>query len=80
MNSARRRSPTRRSARGSGRVGRTAARRNLQAKAVELAVVASIRHEDTEYDGLLMAGVDRSEARERVRDDVDRTLEGWLGE
>ena len=43
-------------------------------------MVASIRHEDTEYDGLLMAGVDRSEARERVRDDVDRTLEGWLGE
>jgi hypothetical protein len=68
------------SARGSGRVGRTAAGRNLQAEAVELAVIASIRHEDTDYDGLLMAGVDRGEAREHVRDEVDRTLERWRGE
>jgi hypothetical protein len=68
------------SARSSGRVGRTAAGRNLQADAVELAVIASIRHEDTGYDGLLMAGVDRGEARERVRGDVDRALERWRGE
>jgi hypothetical protein len=68
------------SARGSGGVGRTAAGRNLQAEAVKLAVIASIRHEDTKYDGLLMAGVDRGEARERVRDDVDRALERWRGE
>ncbi len=68
------------SARGSGRVGRTAAGRNLQAEAVELAVIASIRHEDTGYDGLLMAGVDRGEARERVRDDVDCALERWREE
>jgi hypothetical protein len=68
------------SARGSGRVGRTAAGRNLQAEAVELPVIASIRHEDTGYDGLLMAGVDRGEARERVRGDVDRALERWRGE
>jgi hypothetical protein len=68
------------SARGSGRVGRTAAGRNLQADAVELAVIASIRHENTGYDGLLMAGVDRGQARERVRDDVDRALERWRGE
>jgi hypothetical protein len=67
-------------ARGSGRVGRSAAGRNLQAEAVELAVIASIRHEDTGYDGLLMAGVDRGEARERVRDEVDRALERWRGE
>jgi hypothetical protein len=68
------------SARGSGRVGRSAAGRNLQADAVELAVIASIRHEDTGYDGLLMAGVDRGEARERVREDIDRALERWRGE
>jgi hypothetical protein len=68
------------SARDSGRVGRTAAGRNLQAEAVELAVISSIRHEDTGYDGLLMAGVDRGEARELVRDDVDRALERWRGE
>jgi hypothetical protein len=64
-------------ARGSGRVGRTAAGQAVQAEAVELAVIASIRHEDTEYDGLLMAGVDRAEARERVRENVERALEAW---
>jgi hypothetical protein len=37
-------------ARGSGRIGRSAAGRALEADAVELAVVASIRHEDTAYD------------------------------
>lgn len=64
-------------ARGSGRVGRTAAGRAVDPGAVELAMIASVRHEDTEYDELLMSGVDRADARERVRDDVDRTLEGW---
>lgn len=63
--------------RGNGRVGRTAAGQNLQADAVELAVIASIRHEDTDYDRLLMASVNRAEARERVREDVDRALEAW---
>jgi hypothetical protein len=40
-------------------------------------VIASLRHEDTEYDTLLMAGVDRADARARVREDVDRTLDAW---
>ncbi len=48
-----------------------------QGKPPELAVIASIRHEDTDYDELLMAGVDRAEARERVRNDVERALEAW---
>ena len=64
-------------ARGSGRVGRTAAGQAVQAEAVELAVIAAIRHEDTDYDALLMAGVHRAEARERVREEVDRALEAW---
>ncbi len=63
--------------RGSGRVGRSAAGRALDDRAVTLAVVASIRHEDTRYDELLMAGVERSEARERIGDVVDRVLEHW---
>jgi hypothetical protein len=63
--------------RGSGRVGRTAAGRALDDRAVTLAVVASIRHEDTRYDELLMAGVERGEARERIGDVVDRVLEHW---
>jgi hypothetical protein len=42
-----------------------------------LAVVASIRHEDTRYDELLMSGVEREEARAMVRDDVDAVLARW---
>jgi hypothetical protein len=65
------------SLRGSGRVGRSAAGRSVDEKAVTLAVVASIRHEDTEYDSLLMSGVPRETARDRVRPDIDRVLNGW---
>lgn len=63
--------------RGSGRVGRTAAARALDENAITLAVVASIRHRDTDYDRLLMAGVPRMEARERIRDGIDRKLAEW---
>jgi hypothetical protein len=63
--------------RGSGRVGRSAAARVLDPRAVTLAVVASVRHEDTDYDSLLMSGVPRDEARERIRDTIDRVLAAW---
>jgi hypothetical protein len=63
--------------RGSGRVGRTAAGRAAEPQAVELAVIASIRHNDTDYDELLMSGVDRAEAREHVHGQVDAVLELW---
>jgi hypothetical protein len=64
-------------ARGSGRVGRTAAGRALDSEALTLAVVASVRHEDTAYDELLMSGVARDWARDRVLDDVERKLAAW---
>jgi hypothetical protein len=63
--------------RGSGRVGRSAAGRALDEDAITLAVVASIRHEDTAYDSLLMSGVPREIARDRVRDRIDRVLTSW---
>jgi hypothetical protein len=63
--------------RGSGRVGRSAAGRTLQPQALELAVTASVRHQDTPYDRLLMSGIDRSQARERVRDTVNNILDAW---
>jgi len=65
--------------RGSGRVGRSAAGRTLDEQAVMLAVIASVRHQDTGYDELLMAGVPRGEARARVRPDIDRILAAWQG-
>ncbi|BCY06335.1 hypothetical protein L3i22_014230 [Actinoplanes sp. L3-i22] len=63
--------------RGSGRVGRSAAARAFDPEAVTRAVVASVRHEDTPYDEMLMSGVPRDEARERIRDDIDLILDRW---
>jgi hypothetical protein len=63
--------------RGSGRVGRSAAARALDPDAIRLAVAASVRHVDTDYDELLMSGVDRDDARHRVRDRVEHILDTW---
>ena len=63
--------------RGSGRVGRTAAGRALAEDALTAAVVASVRHTDTAYDELLMSGIPRAEARDRVREAVEQVLERW---
>ena len=63
--------------RGSGRVGRSAAGRALDENAVTLAVEASVRHHDTRYDALLMAGIPRDLARERVRPAIDQHLAAW---
>jgi hypothetical protein len=61
----------------SGRVGRSAAAKELDAHAIDLAVQAHVRHEHTRYDDLLMNGVDRFEARDAVRAEVDRILAAW---
>jgi hypothetical protein len=63
--------------RGSGRVGRSAAGRVLDEQAIRLAVVASVRHQDTDYDALLMSGAPRTDAREQVQPDIDRALAAW---
>ena len=66
--------------RGSGRVGRSAAGRALDEEAVTLAVVASVRHTDTGYDELLMDGMARDEARERVEAEIAKLLHRWRSE
>jgi hypothetical protein len=63
--------------RGSGRVGRSAAARDLDPGAIDLAVAASVRHRETPYDALLMTGTDRSVARDAVRDQVTAVLHRW---
>ena len=63
--------------RSSGRVGRSAAGRKLDDTAVELAVIAPIRHTHTKYDELLMNGVPRLDARAQVRDSIDYVLQDW---
>ncbi|MFE9395966.1 DUF2293 domain-containing protein [Streptomyces flavidovirens] len=65
------------SQRGSGRVGRSAAGRSLAEDAVTAAVRAAVRHEDTAYDALLMAGVPRHKARTQVSAVIDALLESW---
>jgi hypothetical protein len=63
--------------RRSGRVGRSAAGRALDASVVDLAVIAHVRHAHTNYDGLLMRGVERLEARTIVREKIDHVLDEW---
>lgn len=61
----------------SGRVGRSAAARSLDESAVRLAVIAHVRHAETDYDELLMHGYDRWDARAQVEGDVARVLDQW---
>ncbi len=61
----------------SGRVGRSAAAKDLDENAVRLAASAHVRHVETDYDGLLVNGYDRREARRRVQDEVSRVLTDW---
>jgi len=64
-------------ARGSGRVGRTEAGRNLEERALTAAVIAAVRHNRTEYDKLLAQGMDRATARQRVAQEIDGILAAW---
>jgi hypothetical protein len=61
----------------SGRVGRSAAAKALDEEAVRLAVTAHVRHAETNYDDLLLQGIERWEAREKVSSKVSRVLDGW---
>jgi hypothetical protein len=61
----------------SGRVGRSAAAKQLGDEAVRLAVIAHIRHAETPYDTLLAQGQDRRSARAQVEPAVTRVLRQW---
>jgi hypothetical protein len=61
----------------SGRVGRSAAAKSLDAEAVHLAVAAHVRHAETRYDSLLARGYDRWDARAEVEGSVARVLARW---
>ena len=63
----------------SGRVGRSAAAKSLDENAIRLAVIAHIRHVETDYDTLLASGYDRHEARSAVETAVSRVLRKWMG-
>ncbi len=61
----------------SGRVGRSAAAKQLDEATVRLAVTAHIRHAETEYDRLLADGAERGAARTAVSADIERVLAAW---
>ncbi len=61
----------------SGRVGRSAAAKSLDASAIRLAVIAHVRHAETNYDALLAQGYDRWDARAQVEGNVARVLVRW---
>lgn len=63
----------------SDRVGRTAAAKSFDATAIDLAVRAHIRHTETDYDSLLLQGVERHQARDRVAALVEVVVQRWLG-
>ncbi len=61
----------------SGRVGRSAQAKNLDEKSILLAVIAHIRHAETNYDELLARGLDRPLARNEVQNEIDRLTMQW---
>lgn len=63
----------------SGRVGRSSAAKSLDEDAVQLAVIAHIRHAETAYDSLMAHGYGRAEAREEVTDKITQVLSRWGG-
>ena len=63
----------------SERVGRSASAKALDEKAIRLAVIAHIRHVETNYDELLFQGWERSRARAEVEKTIGRVLTTWKG-
>ena len=61
----------------SGRIGRSALAKAMDEDAVRMAVIAHIRHCETDYDELLGRGDERWEARAAVEEEVAKVLQKW---
>ncbi len=61
----------------SGRVGRSMGAKSLDEKFIRLAVIAHIRHAETNYDELLSKGRERWEARDEVDEEINEVLARW---
>jgi len=61
----------------SRRVGRSAAAKRFDPEAIRLTVIAAIRHRFTDYDKLLLKGIERHEARALISSVVERRLQEW---
>jgi len=62
----------------SGRVGRCAAAKQLDRKAVKLAVIAHIRHAETNYDELLALTKNKQLARHEIQQQVSSVQAAWM--
>jgi hypothetical protein len=60
-----------------GQVGRSASAKELDEEAVMLAVIAHIRHTETQYDELLDQGMERWDARDAVKFEINDVLALW---
>ncbi len=61
----------------SGRVGRTANAKQFDAKMIDLAVEAHIRHKETDYDKQFGKGKIKREIRSDVKSSVIRIMSSW---
>ena len=61
----------------SGRVGRTAAAKDLDDEMVRLAVIAHVRHLHTAYDTTINRTRDKRGSRAAIRPDVHAVLSAW---
>ncbi|MCI0396535.1 MAG: DUF2293 domain-containing protein [Chloroflexi bacterium] len=61
----------------SGRVGRSAAAKDFDEAAIRLAIMAHIRHRETNYHTLLARGYERWDARAEVEPAVARVMARW---
>jgi len=61
----------------SDRVGRSVAAKKFDENAITLAVIAHIRHTMTDYDALLIKGVDRYGARKTVAVEIEKVIVDW---
>ncbi len=61
----------------SGRVGRTASAKEFDAKMIDLAVEAHIRHIETDYDTKFGKGKGKKEIRSEVKSDITYVLQKW---
>ncbi len=64
-------------AKHSGRVGRSAAAKQLEARAITLAVRVYIRHHYADYEELLLKGLEPFDARPAVADQIREVLHRW---
>ena len=46
-------------------------------KAVGITMQTTLRHTMTDYDQMLLAGIDREEARRRVQPKINKMIAGW---